>query len=101
MPPKNPLIHYLAGNEDMHLKNFSLISREDKIELSPAYDLLNTTIALDNPQEEFALPINGKKRNMTSRDLLEYWGRERLQLSEKVFPTRLKKFALCKMIGMN
>lgn len=77
------LFNYLAGNEDMHLKNYSIISRDDKIELSPAYDLLNTTIALKNPQEEFALPLNGKKKNLTKNDLIQYWGKERLGLTGK------------------
>ncbi len=52
------LFCWLTGNEDMHLKNFSLIHRNDKIELSPAYDLLNTTIILANPVEEMALPLS-------------------------------------------
>lgn len=85
------LFSYLTGNEDMHLKNFSLISRDDKIELSPAYDLLNTTIALVNPQEEFALPLNGKKNNLTSNDLIKYWGKERLQLSGKSISNTVEK----------
>ena len=50
------LFCFLTGNEDMHLKNFSLITRRIKTELTPAYDLLNTTIAIKNAQEEIALP---------------------------------------------
>lgn len=46
------LFRWLVGNEDMHLKNFSIIHREPVIELSLAYDLLNTTIVLANPAEE-------------------------------------------------
>ena len=77
------IFNYLIGNEDMHLKNYSIITQDDKIELSPAYDLLNTSIALTNPQEEFALPLNGKKGKLNKTDLIEYWGRQRLKLSEK------------------
>jgi serine/threonine-protein kinase HipA len=77
------VFNYLIGNEDMHLKNYSIITHDDKIELSPAYDLLNTSIALTNPEEEFALPLNGKKRKLNKTDLVEYWGRQRLKLSEK------------------
>lgn len=87
------LFSYLTGNEDMHLKNFSLISRDHKIELSPAYDLLNTTIAIANPQEEIALALNGKKRNIASRDLLEYWGKEKLQLSDKSISNTVEKIS--------
>lgn len=39
------LFNFLVGNEDMHLKNFSLITRDGKVELAPAYDYLNTTVA--------------------------------------------------------
>ena len=58
------LFCFLTGNEDMHLKNFSLIGRNNKIELSPAYDLLNSTISMGTATEELALPINGKKRKI-------------------------------------
>lgn len=77
------LFNYLTGNEDAHLKNFSLIRRDPKIELSPAYDLLNTTIVI-RAKEELALPLNGKKRNLTRNDFIQYFGRERLRLTEKV-----------------
>ena len=51
----------LVGNEDMHLKNYSVITRNGKTELSPAYDLLNSTIVLKGDAEEIALPLKGKK----------------------------------------
>jgi serine/threonine-protein kinase HipA len=64
------LFSFLAGNEDMHLKNFSLIARGEKVELTPAYDLVNTTIALRAAREELALPLQGKKSKLTRNDLL-------------------------------
>ncbi len=73
---------YLVGNEDMHLKNFSLITRDGKTTLAPAYDLLNSSLVLSDP-EEVALPLNGKKRNLTKNDFLKYFARERLVLPEK------------------
>jgi serine/threonine-protein kinase HipA len=78
------LFNYLVGNEDAHLKNYSLITRNGKIELSPAYDLLNTTITVGNATEEIALPLNGKKRKLSRSDLVDYFGRERLQLTHQV-----------------
>ena len=75
------LFSYLIGNEDSHLKNFSFIRRDHKIELSPAYDLINTTIASANVTEEMALPLMGKKRNFTKSIFFDYFGRERLQLT--------------------
>lgn len=86
---KMSVFNYLVGNEDMHLKNYSIINREDKNELTPAYDLLNSTIALTNPQEELALSLNGKKRNLTKKDLVDYWGKERLGLQDKIITSVL------------
>jgi len=77
------IFNFLVGNEDMHLKNFTLIRREDKVELSPAYDLVNTTIILKS-KEEIALPIKGKKSNLKRADLFDYFGEERLGLSREV-----------------
>ncbi|MDR3624490.1 MAG: HipA domain-containing protein [Chlamydiales bacterium] len=71
------LFNFLVGNEDMHLKNFTLISYHNKVELSPAYDLLNTTIILQ-AKEEIALPIRGKKSKLNRSDLFDYFGHERL-----------------------
>lgn len=84
------LFNFLIGNEDMHLKNFSLITRRGKVELSPAYDLLNTSIALENPVEEIALPLRGKKRNLTRKMLIDYYGGERLQLNDAVISNVLE-----------
>jgi serine/threonine-protein kinase HipA len=86
------LFSFLTGNEDMHLKNYSLITRGVKTELTPAYDLLNYTIAIRNPQEESALPVRGKKSNLTKDDLINYLGRDRLKLNEKVISKVLTTF---------
>src|SRR6185437_939597 len=87
------LFSFLMGNEDMHLKNFSLITRDEKVELAPAYDFLNTTIALKAAKEELALPIKGKKSKLTRNDLLNYFARERLQINDKVLNDVLSRFA--------
>ena len=76
------LFNFLVGNEDMHLKNFSLIRREMKVELSPAYDLLNSTIVI-NSEEELALPLNGKKNKLRKDDFFEYFAKKRLELTQK------------------
>jgi len=81
------LFCFLTGNEDMHLKNFSLVTRIKKdrplVRLRPAYDLLNTTVILKNPPEEVALPIRGKKRNLTRSDLLGSFCHERCGVTGK------------------
>lgn len=81
------LFNFLTGNEDMHLKNFSLITREGKVELAPAYDFLSTTVAFlaigkkIQDIEEVALPLNGKKRKLSRSIWLDYFARERLGLN--------------------
>jgi len=85
------IFNFLIGNEDMHLKNFSLITRENKVELSPAYDLLNTTIVVPRTQEEIALPIAGKKRNLSARVLIDYFGKERMKLNETIISQVINK----------
>ncbi len=85
------VFNFLVGNEDMHLKNFSIITRDNKIELSPAYDLLNTTIVLPNESEEIALPLAGKKKNLSAKILIDYFGKERLNLNDKVISQVLYK----------
>ncbi len=80
---KLTLFNFLIGNEDMHLKNYSLITKDEITSLSPVYDLLNTTIVLKNAAEEIALPIGGKKNNLSRKDLVNYWGNERLGLNKR------------------
>jgi serine/threonine-protein kinase HipA len=86
------IFNFLVGNEDMHLKNFSVITRNNKVELSPAYDLLNTSISLANPIEEIALSVAGKKKNLTGKILIDYFGRERLGLNDKIIAQTLDSF---------
>jgi serine/threonine-protein kinase HipA len=78
---------------DMHLKKFSLITRNQKAELAPAYDFLNTTMVLRNAREELALPLKGKKSRLTRNDLLNYFARERLQINDRVLKDVLSRFA--------
>jgi serine/threonine-protein kinase HipA len=78
------LFNYLVGNEDMHLKNYSIINNLGKIELSPAYDLLNSSIVLRGEIEEIALPMKGKKSNLNKDILINYFGKERCGLTDKI-----------------
>jgi serine/threonine-protein kinase HipA len=78
------LFNFLVGNEDMHLKNYSIITKNDVVALSPAYDLLNTSIVLKGDIEEIALPLYGKKKKLTPALLLEYFGKELCGLPAKI-----------------
>jgi serine/threonine-protein kinase HipA len=77
------LFNFLIGNEDMHVKNFSIINRDGKITLSPCYDLVNSTIEYIKQDEEIALPIRGKKKKLTKSILIDYFGKERCELTDK------------------
>lgn len=74
----------------MHLKNFSIINQNGKIEISPCYDLLNATIELGNASEEIALALKGKKKNLTKQMLMKYFGGERCELNDKVITSTVE-----------
>ena len=62
------LFSFLTGNNDMHLKNFSMIETDTGWSLAPAYDLLNATIVNPEDKEEMALTLNGRKNKLEKID---------------------------------
>ncbi len=61
---------FVTGNADMHLKNFSMLEKDDATFcLSPAYDLVSTRLVIKNENEQMALTINGKKNKITKKDI--------------------------------
>lgn len=69
------IFSFLVGNNDMHLKNFSMIEGPSGWVLSPAYDLLNVAIINPDDKEELALTLNGKKRKLR-REHFEHLGND-------------------------
>lgn len=65
------IFYYITGNNDMHLKNFSLLLENENWKLSPAYDLLNVQLHLPEDNEESALTILGKKSKFTQNDFIQ------------------------------
>lgn len=61
------LFNYIIGNNDMHLKNFSMWLSDMGWVLSPAYDLLNVHIILPKDLDETALLLGGKKKSFNKR----------------------------------
>ena len=61
---------WLTGNNDMHLKNFSLYSPAGEPVLAPAYDLLSAAISNPADDEELALNLNGKKKHIKDSDFI-------------------------------
>ena len=68
------LFSFLTGNNDTHLKNFSMIESELGWLLAPAYDLLNVAILNPEDSEELALTLDGKKSKFT-RLHFEHFGK--------------------------
>lgn len=92
------LFNFITLNDDAHLKNFSLIERNGEYRLSPAYDLINTSLQLRNPRI-FALDKGlfkeGMKlsdtRTISRSDFVEFG--KRIGLQERVIQQELKNFS--------
>lgn len=87
------LFNFLCGNEDHHLKNFSLVEHTGGgMCLSPCYDLVNSTIVLKKPVET-ALSLRGKSRDLTKEDFLDYYGQQVLTLQPRLIEAILQELA--------
>lgn len=75
------LFSFLIGNNDMHLKNFSMINNQSGWVLAPAYDLLNVAIVFPEDKEELALTISGKKKKLKQEHFIQLG--ENLGLTKK------------------
>ena len=85
------LFSFIIGNADMHLKNFSLLHRQDGlIVLAPAYDLLATKLLLPEDREESALTINGKRNRLTLTDFVALG--KNIRLNDKQIDNALARF---------
>lgn len=62
------LFGFLTGNNDMHLKNFSLLKRNSEYDLCPAYDLVASALVVEGDDDDLALNLNGKKKNIKKED---------------------------------
>ena len=81
---------WVTGNNDMHLKNFSLYSPDGETQrLSPAYDLLNAVIVNPADNEEVSLTINGRKKNLKKEDFIAF--AKTIELPEKSIQNILKR----------
>lgn len=92
------LFNFITLNDDAHLKNFSLIHRGGEYRLTPAYDLMNTSLHLAEPRI-FALDHGLFKEGMVMTDThtvnrsdFEEFGL-RIGLTERVIKRQLDFFA--------
>ncbi len=75
------IVSFLLGNNDMHLKNFSLIAKDNiNYALAPAYDMVAVKLLIPEDQEELALNINGKKQKIKRIDFNEAMAKAQLPL---------------------
>ncbi len=91
------LFNFITLNDDAHLKNFSLLSNGREYHLSPAYDLVNTSLQLYEPRI-FALDKGlfreGMRltdtRHVSAEDFIELG--KRIELPEKLVFQEIKRF---------
>lgn len=89
------LFSFLTGNSDMHLKNFSLLEKPGLgFCLSPAYDLVPTTLINPADKEELALTLNGKKNKLKYEDFLA--AAETMGIHKKILDNTLELFKYAK-----
>jgi len=93
------IFSFLTGNNDMHLKNFSMIDKQGSWSLAPAYDLLNVAIVNPEDKEELALTLEGRK-NKLKREHFERLGKK-LGLNEKQLRNLFKRMIANKPVAMD
>lgn len=92
------LFNFITLNDDAHLKNFSLVNNGREYHLSPAYDLINTSLQIYEPRI-FALGKGLFKEGMyfsdthqiSSKEFIEF-GR-RIGLPEKLVRMEIGRFS--------
>lgn len=62
------VFNFVIGNGDAHKKNFSLLTADGHISLSPVYDLVSSRTVLPEETDELALTIGGRKNRLSRRD---------------------------------
>lgn len=84
------LFCFLTGNNDMHLKNFSLLKENSEYDLSPAYDLVASELVVEGDDEDLALNLNGKKKKIKKKDFVI--AMKGAGLEQKVMENIFKKY---------
>lgn len=85
------VFNFIIGNNDMHLKNYSMFLSEMGWVLSPFYDLLNVKMILPKDKEDVALLLGGKKENY-DKGYFDRFG-EVLKLNQKQINSVYNKLA--------
>jgi len=83
------IFNFVIGNNDMHLKNYSMFLSNMGWVLSPFYDLLNVKLILPTDKDDIALMLGGKKRSF-NKGYFDRLGTV-LQLNDKQISTIYKR----------
>lgn len=67
------LLSFILGHSDLHFKKFSILyeGKGKNVRLAPMEDLASTKL-FQPKEDDFALPMNGKTRDMTGEDFREF-----------------------------
>ncbi|MDJ1505779.1 HipA domain-containing protein [Xanthocytophaga agilis] len=87
---ESTVFNYIIGNNDMHLKNYSMLLSDAGWVLSPFYDLINVKMILPKDKEDIALLLGGKKENY-NKGYFDILGGVVLKLNEKQINSVYKK----------
>ena len=90
---------FLTGNNDMHLKNFSMIETPSGWGLAPSYDLLNVSIILPADTEELALTLGGRKKKLKHENFVQF-GKD-LNLTDKQINSVFKRMIKNKPLALS
>lgn len=83
---------FLTGNNDMHLKNFSIIDDPKKgYSLAPAYDMVAAALVVDGDDEELALSLSGRKKRINRQNINQ--ASATMGIPEAALGNILRKFA--------
>lgn len=81
----------LVFNNDLHKKNISFIYKNNKLEFSPIYDVINVFIIKGKDNNQVTLPINGKKANIQIsyfKNISEEFGLEFNKIKDELLKIR-------------
>lgn len=84
---------FLTGNNDMHLKNFSLYKPSNQQVFTPAYDLVNVALVNPKDKEELAMTLNGKKSKIRLCDFDQ--AAKRNNLPANFIQQTIERFSRC------
>ena len=96
------VFNFVIGNGDAHKKNFSFLTTNGHISLSPVYDLVSSRTVLPEETDELALTIGGRKKRLSRQDFESF--AEYLKITAEYTQKRISRLInlqdeFCRMIS--